>query len=340
MSTSTSIYFPAYAPEECLLYLQRLSLSTSPDTGHAYTASSLPHPTAALLYEIHRQHLLSIPFSCLGIHFDPTNLPPREAPIPYRSTPGPSVDHALCFTKIVTQRAGGYCFENNTALAALLRGLGYQVHLRLARANFAARGDVKVNPEWTALAHCVIVATPPGDSQSYFADVGFGGGGLLEPLPLQDGAAETHKLDPSTQFDLRRGRLPGPDIPADDMEIGWTLYKQGPETNNLRLPIVHIHDAFVHYPHDLRQQNIAVMSDVDNCYVARTGVILRLRPEGGTKVMLLNRVKEEGGDWVLKGTHYVKWSNGKKESEENVENVGKMEDVLRQEFGLLVGRKA
>lgn len=75
----------------------------------AYTGAT--EPTLENLRQIQTAHLLSIPFENLSIHM------PR--PI--------ILDVDLLFAKIVGERRGGYCFEQNGLFGAVLREMGYEV---------------------------------------------------------------------------------------------------------------------------------------------------------------------------------------------------------------------
>src|SRR5688572_18999132 len=75
----------------------------------AYTGSN--SPTLENLRQIHRAHLLAIPFENLNIHI------PREIVL----------DEDLLFAKIVNEKRGGYCFEQNGLMAAVLREMGYEL---------------------------------------------------------------------------------------------------------------------------------------------------------------------------------------------------------------------
>jgi N-hydroxyarylamine O-acetyltransferase len=84
--------------------------------------------------------------------------------------------------KFLDERRGGYCFEHNTLFAAVLRDAGFASTSLLGRVR---RGP----PERWARTHMVLrvpMATDAGEV--WLADVGFGGIGLLEPIPLRDGA--------------------------------------------------------------------------------------------------------------------------------------------------------
>ncbi len=77
--------------------------------------------------------------------------------------------------KFLGPYGGGYCFEQNTLLGEALRRLGFEVTTHLGRVG-ADR----------ALNHMLLRVVI--DGQPWLADVGFGGEGLLEPIPLVDGA--------------------------------------------------------------------------------------------------------------------------------------------------------
>ena len=83
--------------------------------------------------------------------------------------------------KLVADRRGGYCFEQNLLLKAALEALGVaDVELFLARVRVgAAPGDARPR---THLLLGVQV-----DGTRWHADVGFGHGTLLEPIPFGPG---------------------------------------------------------------------------------------------------------------------------------------------------------
>ncbi len=84
--------------------------------------------------------------------------------------------------KFLDDGRGGYCFEHNVLFAAALGDLGFNPITLLARVR---RGP----PERWARTHMVLRVSI--DGESWLADVGFGGLGLLEPMPLRDGAVST-----------------------------------------------------------------------------------------------------------------------------------------------------
>jgi N-hydroxyarylamine O-acetyltransferase len=92
---------------------------------------------------------------------------------------GISVALADIERKFLDEGRGGYCFEQNTLFAAALRDIGFAPAVFLGRVR---RGP----PERWCRTHMVL-RVPIAD-ESWLADVGFGGLGLVEPMPLRDGA--------------------------------------------------------------------------------------------------------------------------------------------------------
>ena len=81
--------------------------------------------------------------------------------------------------KFIDERRGGYCFEHNTLFASALREIGFAPVTMLGRVR---RGP----PERWCRTHMVLRLRI--DGEVWMADVGFGSIGLLEPMPLRDGA--------------------------------------------------------------------------------------------------------------------------------------------------------
>lgn len=138
-------------------YLQRIAFSET------------PQPTLACLKRIHRKHQENIPFENLDVLLG-------------RSI---SIELDDIFQKLVIENRGGYCFEQNSLLAAALREIGFQVTPYIARVRWLAPENVA-----TPLSHMVLrVETEAGPQ---LADVGFGGIGLVEPIAL-DSREEQHR---------------------------------------------------------------------------------------------------------------------------------------------------
>jgi N-hydroxyarylamine O-acetyltransferase len=111
---------------------------------------------------IHRAHVTSIPFENLDPH--------RGMSV--------SLDQQDLERKMVTERRGGYCFEHNLLLASALEHVGLRVEPMLARVRAGG-----APPEARPTGHLVLRVTD-GDGEQWHADVGFGLGTLLDPIPF------------------------------------------------------------------------------------------------------------------------------------------------------------
>lgn len=130
---------------------------------------------AAALRELHRAHLLAVPFENLSIHLG--------EPI--------SLDPADLFAKIVQRRRGGFCYELNGLFGVLLETLG----ARVSRVGACVYRDNGVGPP---LAHLALIVALVDGSGPWLADVGFGDH-CDHPLLLDSTAAQ---IDPAGTFRL------------------------------------------------------------------------------------------------------------------------------------------
>ena len=118
--------------------------------------------TIETLRDLHRAHLLAVPFENLDIHLG------REIVL----------DEGRLVAKIVGERRGGFCYELNGAFAELLREMGFAVTLLSAG---VSRGDGSFGPEFDHMLLRVDLDEP------WLADVGFGDC-FQEPIRLSDDA--------------------------------------------------------------------------------------------------------------------------------------------------------
>ncbi len=118
----------------------------------------------ASLGALHRAHAGAVPFENLDLQM---GLPVLL-----------DLDHLE--DKLVARRRGGYCFEQNTLFLDALRELGYEAFACEARVRQGAPAGT-IRPR----THMCLVATVGGER--WLADVGFGGNGPLEPVPLDGG---------------------------------------------------------------------------------------------------------------------------------------------------------
>jgi len=128
-------------------YLQRIEYAGDPGADEV------------TLKALHLAHATRIPFENLDI------LLGRSIPL----------DLGCVQTKLVQQRRGGYCFEQNTLFAAVLRKLGFSVTALAARVR---------QRQTTLLPRTHMCLRVRAGDQDWIADVGFGGEGLLMPVPM------------------------------------------------------------------------------------------------------------------------------------------------------------
>lgn len=127
-------------------------------------ASGLSPATREGLAEIHRRHLLSVPFENLDIL--------AGRPISFAV--------ASLYGKIVERRRGGFCYELNGLFSALLRAAGCIVDLVEAR---FLEADGTLSPRFD---HLSLLVALPGGEQRLLADVGCGKLSPIVPLELRE----------------------------------------------------------------------------------------------------------------------------------------------------------
>jgi N-hydroxyarylamine O-acetyltransferase len=120
-------------------------------------------PSLDTLTALHEAHVTAVPFENLDILLGRTI----------------SLELAALQAKIVGARRGGYCFEQNTLFQAVLERLGFRVVPLAARVRAGTSG---VRPRTHMLLRVEL------EEGASLADVGFGGDGLMRPLPFASGA--------------------------------------------------------------------------------------------------------------------------------------------------------
>lgn len=116
-------------------------------------------PDLRTLYEVQRAHTAAIPFETLDV------LLGRPVRLELKALED----------KLVHGRRGGYCYEQNSLLAAALERIGFEVTGRGARNR--TRADAV-----TPVTHAALVVTV--DGEPWLCDAGFGYQGPREPVPL------------------------------------------------------------------------------------------------------------------------------------------------------------
>ncbi|MFC8127921.1 arylamine N-acetyltransferase [Streptomyces sp. NPDC057302] len=118
-------------------------------------------PDLDTLRALHRAHVAAIPFENLEMMLG-------------RSVP---LDLAALQDKLVRQRRGGYCYEQNLLFAAVLERIGFAVTGLGGRVRAGASSR-------RAVTHMLLKVE--ADGRQWHCDVGFGAEGLLEPIPMGD----------------------------------------------------------------------------------------------------------------------------------------------------------
>jgi N-hydroxyarylamine O-acetyltransferase len=124
-------------------------------------------PTRQALDSLHLGHATHIPFENLDVLLG--------RPI--------ALDLASLQAKLVARRRGGYCFEHNLLFAAVLRAFGFEPTLLAARVRYRTTA---ILPR----THMLLLVEAGGSR--WLADVGFGGEGLLLPVPFGSGEEARH----------------------------------------------------------------------------------------------------------------------------------------------------
>jgi N-hydroxyarylamine O-acetyltransferase len=124
-------------------------------------------PTRQVLDSLHLAHATHIPFENIDVLLG--------RPI--------ALDLASIQAKLVARRRGGYCFEHNLLFAAVLREFGFAPTLLAARVRHRSTA---ILPR----THMLLLVEAEGCR--WLADVGFGGEGLLLPVPFGSGEETRH----------------------------------------------------------------------------------------------------------------------------------------------------
>lgn len=206
-------------------YLERIGLSGRPS-----------------IEQVHRAHVTSIPFENLDPH--------QGLPV--------SLGVEDLERKLVTERRGGYCFEQNMLLKAALEALGADVDMFLARVRVGMEPGV-VRPR----THLVLRVSENG---SYWhADVGFGARGILDPIPFGAGP------------------------PQEQSGFGFRVVQDGPELLLQKLAGDEWVDAYGFLPQpvpliDVELSNWWTSTHPGSLFV--TGLIVGVRDDDGTGTLL------------------------------------------------------
>jgi N-hydroxyarylamine O-acetyltransferase len=129
--------------------------------------------TLETLRAVQLRHVCAIPFENLDVVLGRTIL----------------LDLPAVERKLVQERRGGYCYEQNTLLAAVLRALGFHVTPLIARVRW------QVPPE-TSTGRTHMVLRVELDGRPWLVDGGFGSVGPSAPLALDTDAEQATPHEP------------------------------------------------------------------------------------------------------------------------------------------------
>ncbi|MND96774.1 Arylamine N-acetyltransferase [compost metagenome] len=87
----------------------------------------------------------------------------------------PAIDTTDIFQKLVTEKRGGYCYEQNSLFKEVLQALGFNIKMHLARVLWSSKDGSE-----TARTHMLLTTDIEG--QKYLVDVGFGSMTLTAPV--------------------------------------------------------------------------------------------------------------------------------------------------------------
>jgi N-hydroxyarylamine O-acetyltransferase len=184
-------------------------------------ADDVEEPTLDVLRQIVWLHQLAIPFENLDISW-------CRRPI------GLATDAIV--EKLVKRRRGGYCYEQNGLLAAVLMTIGFDVTLGYATWHTDDGTDGQ------PFDHLVLQVMVPGIDHPWLADVGFGRDSPPCPVALVNRMQTIHEPT-GTAFRPEPARI-------DDRQ--WSIFWNGPESDwNL---LYHL-DLRPRRMHDYEQRN-------------------------------------------------------------------------------------
>lgn len=141
-------------------------------------------PTRQTLHNLHRAHLLAIPFENIDVQMR------ERRPFTFDAA----------FEKIVDEQRGGWCYEMNGLFAWVLGELGFRYVLLAGAVGREHHGDAALMNHMAILVHL---------ERPFLADVGFGTGSL-NPIPLETGTYNDGRFDFSLTKDDQWWRFHAP----------------------------------------------------------------------------------------------------------------------------------
>jgi arylamine N-acetyltransferase len=180
---------PTYTDDQLSIYFAQVFPSWHSFHSISTFKNALTDDPIAALSALQLYHLAAIPWGDVALHYS------KERKL--------FLEEDALFEKLVIRKLGGYCMENNTFFAAILRSLGIQVYVTGGRISNIVDKNGNDPEGFGGLsvpipikrcfadnlnrAHMVILATI--NNKVYHIDVGFGNFGTLSPIPMEHGAS-------------------------------------------------------------------------------------------------------------------------------------------------------
>lgn len=302
-----------YTPDQIEQFYDRIALPTKwrLEPGEESKAVANSPEGYDYLAVLQRYTLCHIPFENLELH--------------YSRTKTIDLHPDLLFKKIISQGTGrgGYCMENNTFFAAVLRSLGFELMSTGGRVNSSAapNGDIgSQHSFWFGLGHMVNVVTVQGIR--YLVDVGFGAGSSTRPLPLEENT-EHLNIAPSQSVRLRYDSI-------DDHESSsakvW-IFERRNATDQPWSPMY----CFLHnvefLPADFMALNHFTSTSRMVFLTFMALVVRHVLSEDGEEVV--------GEDVLLEG-RYHRRIRGRLVEEKDLESEGNRVQLLEERFGIVL----
>lgn len=139
-------------------------------------------PTREVLAALQAAHIAAIPFEAIDV----------------LTGAGINIDAAGVDAKLIGQRRGGYCFEQNSLFLRVLRAIGFEAEGLLGRVRWMLPDDAPATPR----THMVVLVTL--DGRPWLADVGFGA--AVPPAPLAMDSEEPQPTSHESYRVIRHGR--------------------------------------------------------------------------------------------------------------------------------------
>lgn len=279
---------PTYTLSQLDQFYKRIDLPQ--EHRHTPEAASL---TYAFLTILQQHTLITLPFENLSLH--------------YSRTPAIDLHPTSLFEKIVLNPEngrGGYCMELNTLFATVLRTLGFQVMSTGGRVSSQASPNgcstniTSSESFYYGFAHMVNIVTISG--KRYLVDVGFGAGGPICPLLLEDGTIYEEIGPARRSVRLRWGTVPD----GEDSEAKvWHLEQRKTGTEHWT-GLYCFPDRMEFSPADFEVLNCFASSSRKSFYVGEIVVVKFLPAYNGNDIV---------GEIVLVGNRLHRRFRGEKE---------------------------